>query len=276
MSSKYSGPITSYQNAVADQSRLWIPVPIITAAVSALRNIGPSTQAGRQQVLETVATLIPAQPYAIIDGQTQVTDLRFGTVTNAGTPITANSYVACFRGGWSAVLRQLQSAADFSARINEKGVGLPNTTGQEMPDSTMMRLQFNDATVALRQAVLSADRLLSNCTGMYNYHTFETGYQLTWSTASEPKTGPTDLQAIVPITRQPSAHPPVSRYIALMAALDLPQRQVLLGKLLDSFVLELTDSDLEALTDAMNGVVLTQPSHSDPGPIHPQAKPFTL
>jgi len=266
--SKYSGPITSYTNAVADQSRLWIPVPILTAAVAALRNIGPNTQAGRQQVLETVATLIPAQPYAIVDGQTQVTDLRFGTNTNGGTPITANSYVACFRGGWSAVFRQLQSAADFAARINEKVVNLPNSSSQEVPDSTMMRSQYNDATLSLRQAVLAADRLLSNCTGMYNYHTFEAGYQLTWSTSAEPKTG-SDAHIIARsdahIITQPSVRPPVQKYIALMGNLDLPQRQALLAKLLDKFVLELTDQDLEALTAVMNDATSYQPSLSSAG-----------
>jgi hypothetical protein len=50
----------------------------------------------------------------------------------------------------------------------------------------MMRSQYNDAVYSIRKAVQAARTLLSNCTGVFNYHTFETKYQLTWGTTAEP------------------------------------------------------------------------------------------
>lgn len=183
--SKYSGPLSSYTQAVADQTRLWIPLPIMNQAIQNLKNASPATQAGRQLIIDTLASLIPAQPYAIVDGQTQLADLRFSTSTNAGTALTAANYVAAFRDGWSEVITQLQSAADFAMRLTEKGVNGGSPAGT-LPNADSMISQQNDAQFAIRKAIQTADRLISNCTGIFNYHTFEARYQLTWGTAVEP------------------------------------------------------------------------------------------
>jgi hypothetical protein len=123
MTSKYSGPLGSYTQAVIDQTRLWVPVGTMATVLQNLSNVSPATQAGRQLIIDNVATLIGASPYAIVDGQTVFTDLRFSTNTNAGTPLTAANYVAAFRDGWSEVIAQLTAAADFAARENEKAIG---------------------------------------------------------------------------------------------------------------------------------------------------------
>ncbi len=183
--SKYTGPINSYTQAVADQSRLWIPIAIMNQALQNLSNVSPATQAGRQTIIDTVATLIPAVPYSISDGAVFNLDLRFGTNTNAGTPVTATIFVAAFRDGWSEVITQLQSAADFSQRIMEKGIN-SSAPPADMPDANNARSQYNDAVYSVRKAVQTARTLVSNCTGLYNYHTFESKYQLSWGAGSEP------------------------------------------------------------------------------------------
>jgi hypothetical protein len=181
----YSGPILPYTQAVIDQSRLWVPVITMNQALQNLTNISPSTHAGRQTIIDTVATLTGAAPYAIADGQTILTDLRFSTQTNAGNPKTVYTSIATFRDGWSEVITQLLSAADFAQRTNEKGIN-DGTPGVEVPNADNMRSQQNDALLSVRKAVQTARMLLSNSTGCYNYHTFEAKYQLVWSAATEP------------------------------------------------------------------------------------------
>jgi len=183
--SKYSGPLGSYAAAVIDQTRLWVPTPAMNALIRNLSNINPATVAGRQQIGDALSTLIGASPYGIVDGQTQLVDLRFSTNTNTGTPLTAASYVATFRDGWSEVFTQLTSAAIFKDRDGEKVInsGLAPAASAN-PDA--MRSQYNDATLSVKKAIQSAQTMLSNCTGVYNYHTFEDTYQLTWGTTTEP------------------------------------------------------------------------------------------
>jgi hypothetical protein len=203
MAMQYSGPITQYVQAIADQSRPWIPASTLAQALRNLKNISPSTQAGRQQIIDTVATLQAGQPYAIKDGFSQTADLRFSTIANAGVANPAIVYVATFSDGWAQVFNQLQLAADFSQRFNEKGVVSPADSVANMPNSDSMQSQKNDAGVSVRKAVLTADRLMSNCTGLYNYHTFETKYQLIWSTATEglsTRTTSTVTDSVAPIS----------------------------------------------------------------------------
>lgn len=220
--SKYSGPINSYTQAVADQSRLWLPIAILNQALQNLSNVSPATQAGRQMIIDTVATLIPAVPYAISDGAVFNVDLRFGTTTNTGSPSTAIIFVSAFRDGWSEILTQLQAAADFSQRIMEKGVNSSAPTA-DMPDANNARSQYNDATYSVRKAVQTARTLVSNGTGLYNYHTFETKYQLVWGTTSEP--APPPVAEIPPRLPQPID---LDRLFAAVAMLPMQNRSPLL------------------------------------------------
>jgi hypothetical protein len=182
--SQYSGPLGSYTQAVADQTRLWLPLPTINQAITNLKNANVATQAGRQLVLDVLASFIPAQPYAIVDGQTVLTALRFSTTTNTGTPLTANVFVALFRNGWEEVLTQLRTAASYSDRLTEKASAGSPASLACTPD--LARQQYNDATLAINKAIQTAQTLITNCTGLYNWHTFEAAYQLLWSAAAEP------------------------------------------------------------------------------------------
>jgi hypothetical protein len=212
MASKYSGPIGSYTQAVADQSRLWLPLPTLNQAITNLKNANVATQAGRQLVLDVLASFIPAQPYAIVDGQVQLTDLRFSTSTNAGTPLTANCYVAMFRNGWEEVLTSLRAAANYSDRFTEKATTGTPTSLACTPD--LARQSYNDATYALLKAIQVGQTLITNCTGIYNWHTFEAAYQLTWGTTNEPFNGSSSAKTLssdlVPLYNSgfPSTVPP--------------------------------------------------------------------
>jgi hypothetical protein len=186
--SQYSGPIGSYTQAVADQTRLWLPLPTINQAITNLKNANVATQAGRALVLDVLASFIPAQPYAIVDGQTVLTALRFSTTTNTGNPLTANVFVALFRNGWEEVMTQLRTAASYSDRLTEKASAGSPAALACTPD--LARQQYNDATLAIGKAIQTAQTLITNCTGLYNYHTFEAAYQLLWSATAEPTPPP--------------------------------------------------------------------------------------
>lgn len=186
--SQYSGPLTSYTQAVTDQSRPWVTVSTLAQALRNLTNASGATQAGRQLIIDTLISLQGGQPYAIKNGQDQTADLRFSTVIPAGVPLTASLYAALFSDGWSEVFTQLNSAADFQDRQGEKLVTQANPqigSSDFACNPNSMRSQYNDATYSIRKAAQTGQRLLTACTGVYSYHSFEQKYQLTWGTTTE-------------------------------------------------------------------------------------------
>jgi len=185
MASQYTAPLSAYTQAVVDQTRLWVPIQALTQALQNLKTANPAVQAGRQQIQDAVNSLVPAAPYAIVDGQTIIADIRFSAKSNAGTPLVASLFVAMFRDGWEEVITQLRSAADFSRREMEKGIN-SSAPMDTMNNSDNSRSQYNDAVFSIRKALQTAATLLTNCTGVFNVHTFEARYQLTWSAAAEP------------------------------------------------------------------------------------------
>jgi len=188
MAMQYSGPLSSYTQAVTDQSRPWVTVSTLAQALRNLTNASGATQAGRQLIIDTLISLQGGQPYAIKNGQDQTADLRFSTVIAAGVPLTASLYAALFSDGWSEVFTQLNSAADFQDRQGEKLVTQANPqigSSDFACNPNSMRSQYNDATYSIRKAAQTGQRLLTACTGVYSYHSFEQKYQLTWGLATE-------------------------------------------------------------------------------------------
>jgi len=176
----------SYIQAIADQTRPWIQYSILVQAVNSWKTANSATQAGRQLILDTINTLgAGAQPYQIADAGTNLADIRFGTQTNAGTVAPNVVYVALFRNGWEQVITQLRQSAQFNDRTSEKGInnGAPPTM-MGTPDD--QRSQFQDAVTSINKAIQTAGTLLSTCTGVYNYHSFEQAWGLIWSVATQP------------------------------------------------------------------------------------------
>lgn len=187
--SRYSSPTsdTAFQQAVTDQNQRWITVSACAKLLSDLPNFDITTQAGRVAALGRITSVIAGAPYMITDGTPEHSvELRFGTIANAGVVNPAILYVALFCDGWPEYLTQLELAAGFRDRVQEKttlgnAAILEVDQSKSTPDPALCRSQYNDATVSYRRAIGAMLTLLKNRIGVFNYKTFEAKYQLVWS-----------------------------------------------------------------------------------------------
>lgn len=187
--SRYSSPTSSvsFQTAVLDQDARWVHSSIMTQLLADLMTYDITTQAGRVAALGRLTSVIYSSPYMITDGSAlHPTELRFGTIVNAGVVNPATLYVALFCDAWDAYWTQVMLAAGFRDRTAEKAL-LANSgilevdQSRSTPDPSECRSQYNDSVVSYRRAIAAMNNNLRNRIGVYNYQTFEQKYNLVWS-----------------------------------------------------------------------------------------------
>jgi len=183
---QYTGPLTPYIQASIDQFREWVAVPTFLQFLRTLEQYLFHLQTGKTAVTDVLASLQPAQPYSIKDGQATLVDLRFGTTTNAAAADPTRSFIALFSDGWADWLTNVRLAADTAQRPMTLAAANPNIPATEAPDANSMRQQANDAVVAIRRQIGFARTKLSACVGVYTVQTFESKYSLLWGTSTMP------------------------------------------------------------------------------------------
>lgn len=175
----YSVSPESFTQAIIDQDRVWVRLPVLTTLMNELRVADISDDTGAAAALENVTSMTTASPYQIVDGSTgHNTNIRFSAPSNTGTPVTNATYAALFRDGW-------QQAFDTLIRT----LSSP-TTDQPTPPARVD---------AYYQTLYLMGIMLRNSIGVYNLRTFEQEYSLLWGTP------PTLFTAL-----QPTYAPPIT------------------------------------------------------------------
>lgn len=157
MSNYASVSAVSLTQAIIDQDRLWTRAAIVDQLFNELARADVYSGPGRTAALENITSLVPGEPYSINDGTpAHPTALRFGPQTAPATPAVTLINVALFRDGWQEVFDALLGSLT-------------------QPAATA------DNVALFYGALVTAGAMIRNSIGFYNYRTFESEYQLTWT-----------------------------------------------------------------------------------------------
>jgi hypothetical protein len=186
---KYSSPISSakYCAAIALQAQPWTNIGEIATLLSTLRNTNFNTVASRVAGLQAITGLNTMQPYSIRNSLTQ-SDIRFGDDTPNNTGVVTpgvnqfNPYFALWEPAVSEALQQIRSALQFKDPANDS----PPDSGVQTPMESMVLFRsYQDASQSFRWGVQRLTDALATGRYIYDAMTFESKFQLIYSTAAQ-------------------------------------------------------------------------------------------